>query len=192
MSAVAAPIALPQRRLVSILSPDRFDLLGADGSVLPAGSTDYAAFVDHLTGTVFGRTLAERLDQADAAEACDKLELLGFTDWRVPTRAELAPLIADAAEACDKLELLGFTDWRVPTRAELAPLIADGASEPATYAAIAPDTDDEWSYWTSSPVPGVEDYYFVVHFDGGDVYSSHRDNHRWVRPVRSLALPSGQ
>jgi hypothetical protein len=162
MSAVAAPIALPQRRLVSILSPDRFDLLGADGSVLPAGSTDYAAFVDHLTGTVFGRTLAERLDQADAAEACDKLELLGFTDWRVPTRAELAPLIAD------------------------------GASEPATYAAIAPDTDDEWSYWTSSPVPGVEDYYFVVHFDGGDVYSSHRDNHRWVRPVRSLALPSGQ
>ena len=45
----------------------------------------------------------------------------------------------------------------------------------------------------NQPVPGNEDYFFVVNFNNGNVNNNHRDNHNWVRPVRSLSpAPSSE
>ena len=98
---------------------------------------------------------------------------------------------ADADARVREFRLFDYTDWRLPTRKELFSLVVDGRCNPCCDPAIV-DMKSE-GYWSASPVPGNEDFFFVVYFhDGGFVYNLRRDDRRWVRPVRSLALPSGQ
>jgi len=146
-----------------ITKESRWTLHDAAGAVLPDNDPNWITLRDNLLLREYGRTLPKQLT------------------------------IAEAAKACAKLDIAGHTDWHHATREELLPLIKDGASKPATLPQIAADTKfDDW-YWTSTPVPGYEGYFFVVDFGGGDVSYGRRDNHRWVRPVRSLSpAPSSQ
>ncbi len=51
---------------------------------------------------------------------------------------------ADAVKACKALRLAGFSDWRLPTRAELLTLVDDTRHEPAIDVAAFPDTKSDW------------------------------------------------
>ncbi|MGB1560766.1 MAG: DUF1566 domain-containing protein [Sinimarinibacterium flocculans] len=105
-----------------------------------------------------------------------------------PTLGELTK--ADADARVRDFRLFDYADWRLPTRKELFSLVVDGRCDPCCDPAIV-DMKPE-GYWASSPVPGDEDYCFVVSFYHGYVYYDLRVYLRWVRPVRSLALPSGR
>ena len=70
-------------------------------STSTAGSdprTDHVAVIDHATGLMWavksiGDSDGDPMSQADCEKACSELRLLGFDDWRLPTRAELAALV---------------------------------------------------------------------------------------------------
>ncbi|HDS1633524.1 TPA: DUF1566 domain-containing protein [Stenotrophomonas maltophilia] len=76
--------------------------LFADGTNA-AGSdprTDHVAVIDHATGLMWavksiGDSDGDPMSQADCDKACRELRLLGYDDWGMPTRAELAALVDD-------------------------------------------------------------------------------------------------
>ncbi|HEL7612276.1 TPA: DUF1566 domain-containing protein [Stenotrophomonas maltophilia] len=76
--------------------------LFADGTNA-AGSdprTDHVAVIDHATGLMWavesiGDSDGDPMSQADCEKACSELRLLGFDDWRLPIRTELAALVDD-------------------------------------------------------------------------------------------------
>ncbi len=76
--------------------------LFADGTSA-AGSdprTDHVAVIDHATGLMWavksiGDSDGDPMSQADCEKACSELRLLGYDDWGMPTRAELAALVDD-------------------------------------------------------------------------------------------------
>ena len=64
--------------------------------------TDHVAVIDHGRGLMFAVESLGNPDDADdgishdhCVERCKELRLLGYDDWRLPTRAELAGLIDD-------------------------------------------------------------------------------------------------
>ncbi len=74
--------------------------LFADGTSA-AGSdprTDHVAVIDHATGLMWavksiGDSDGDPMSQADCEKTCANLQLLGYDDWRLPTRAELSALV---------------------------------------------------------------------------------------------------
>ncbi|QGM07108.1 DUF1566 domain-containing protein [Stenotrophomonas maltophilia] len=76
--------------------------LFADGTSA-AGSdprTDHVAVIDHASGLMWavksiGDNDGDPMSQADCEKACSELRLLGYDDWGMPTRAELASLVDD-------------------------------------------------------------------------------------------------
>ncbi|WP_164087202.1 DUF1566 domain-containing protein [Stenotrophomonas maltophilia] len=74
--------------------------LFADGASV-AGSdprTDHVAIIDHATGLMWavksiGDSDGDPMSQADCEKACSELRLLGYDDWRLPARTELAGLV---------------------------------------------------------------------------------------------------
>ena len=62
--------------------------------------TDHVAVIDHATGLMWavksiGDSDGDPMSQADCEKACANLQLLGYDDWRLPTRVELAALVDD-------------------------------------------------------------------------------------------------
>ncbi|MBA0449365.1 DUF1566 domain-containing protein [Stenotrophomonas maltophilia] len=62
--------------------------------------TDHVAVIDHATGLMWavksiGDSGGDPMSQADCEKACSELRLLGFDDWRLPIRTELAALVDD-------------------------------------------------------------------------------------------------
>ncbi|MBZ3927643.1 DUF1566 domain-containing protein [Xanthomonas citri] len=83
---------------------NRFTKLLADGSRLSDESTrtDHVAVIDNTTGLMWSvESLGDQQDadtgvSQDSCKArCSELRLLGFSDWRLPTRTELAGLVDD-------------------------------------------------------------------------------------------------
>ncbi|QGM11081.1 hypothetical protein EIELFIGP_01648 [Stenotrophomonas maltophilia] len=76
--------------------------LFADGTSA-AGSdprTDHVAVIDHATGLMWavksiGDSDGDPMSQVDCEKACRELRLLGYDDWGMPTRGELAALVED-------------------------------------------------------------------------------------------------
>ncbi|WP_164241994.1 DUF1566 domain-containing protein, partial [Stenotrophomonas maltophilia] len=73
------------------------DGTSADGS---DPRTDHVAVIDHATGLMWavksiGDSDGDPMSQADCEKACRELRLLGYDDWGMPTRAELAALVDD-------------------------------------------------------------------------------------------------
>jgi len=130
-----------------------------------------------------------------ALNADDNSPAAGYVDLSTnlmwgPTLGHM--IKADADKAVKECRVFGFKDWRLPTRKELFSLIEDGRSKPACSPLIEDMKFDD-AYWTDTPVPGYEGYFFVVGFGYGDVYDDHRGSRYWVRPVRSLSpAPSSQ
>ncbi|MGH7127793.1 MAG: redoxin domain-containing protein, partial [Planctomycetaceae bacterium] len=97
----------------------------------------------------------------------------------------------EAAEYAEKLKLGGLTDWRVPTKEELAaifpavtPPFQDTKYTPEPCCG-GPHERDTFAYWTSNLDPGVEDYAYVYQWyaDGGANNGFASKNYVYVRCV---------
>ncbi|MEB1146728.1 DUF1566 domain-containing protein [Xanthomonas campestris pv. campestris] len=82
----------------------RYTKVLADGTHLAASDsrTDHVAVIDNTTGLMWSvESLGDQKDadtgvSQDACKArCSELRLLGFSDWRLPTRTELSGLVDD-------------------------------------------------------------------------------------------------
>jgi len=144
----------PEAIAAAIRATPRFTKLLADGARLPLGSdrTDHVAVIDEHTGLMWSvESLGSTKDEDDGIshEACKK--------------------------RCAELNLLSFTDWRLPSRAELAGLIDDTTHEPAVDTNLFPRVKARWHWtstpcaWSSASAWVVSFYYGLVngnHRDG--------------------------
>lgn len=79
---------------------------------------------------------------------------------------------------------LGHADWRLPNRRELRSLVCHGASRPALPPGHPFRAVFLGWYWTSSTKAGQTAYAWNVHFEGGRMFYSRKDEHRLLWPVR--------
>ncbi len=89
-----------------------------------------------------------------------------------------------AIERLNRERFLGFSDWRLPNRRELRSLVFFQAKNPV----LPPDHPFEnvfhgW-YWTSTTAAINPRYAWNVHFGGGRMFYSHKEDERMVWPVR--------
>lgn len=91
-----------------------------------------------------------------------------------------------AINYCDGLNYAGQTDWRVPTRKELATLPDYGRSNPAIDAAIFPGTQSSKFWSSSSLVNGIlnNGRAWYVWFNVGGEFEGTNTTSRYVRCVR--------
>jgi hypothetical protein len=118
----------------------RFTRVLADGQYLKPDSdrTDHHAVIDHSTGLMWSvESLGDPSDEND-----------GITQEH-------------CIERCKQLRLLGYDDWRLPTRTELAALVDDTRHEPAIDTSLFPHVKPRWHWtstpaaWSSSAAWGV-------------------------------------
>ncbi len=92
----------------------------------------------------------------------------------------------EALAYCEGLSLGGFSDWRLPTLAELCALVERSIPPPGPMinTAYFPVTRSA-NYWTSSIFAPGADFVFYVDFGYGNVYDRHYKNYKYcVRAVR--------
>ena len=85
--------------------------------------TDHVAVIDNTRGLMFAVESLGDPDDADDGISHDH-----------------------CVERCKELRLLGYDDWRLPTRAELAGLIDDTRHEPAIDTRILPRVKPRWHW----------------------------------------------
>ncbi len=84
----------------------------------------------------------------------------------------------------NRSSFLGFSDWRMPNRAELRSLADHGARQPALPAGHPfQDVFLGWC-WTSTTKAGHEAYAWNMHLEGARLFFSRKDEHRLLWPVR--------
>ena len=126
-----------ERRWALIQSHAR---VAADGSYIAADDTitPHVAVVDNATGLMWS------------------VESLGD-----PSDEDSGLPHAECKKRCAELRLLGFDDWRLPTRAELAGLVDDTRHEPAIDTVLFPRVKPRWHWtstpaaWSSASAWGV-------------------------------------
>ena len=99
--------------------------IAADGTHLSPDdtTTPHVAVIDHTTGLMWA------------------VESLGD-----PSDSDAGLSQADCEKRCAELRLLGFDDWRLPTRTELAGLVDDTRHEPAIDTALFPRVRPSWHW----------------------------------------------
>jgi hypothetical protein len=120
----------------------------ANGTRIPASDprTDHVAVIDHAAGLMWSVDSLGDPDNPDDGIAHDH-----------------------CIERCKQLRLLGFDDWRLPTRAELAALVDDTRHEPAIDTNLFPRVKPRWHWtstaaaWSSASAWGVYFYYGGVY-----------------------------
>ena len=73
----------------------RFTKIGAAGQPLPADAAEWAAVLDEQSGLMWTAGEDKPMVWKKTGAYATKLQIAGFTDWRVPTRAELILLVDD-------------------------------------------------------------------------------------------------
>jgi hypothetical protein len=133
----------------------RFTKIGADGAKLPDDATEWVAALDNTTQLIWTVNETARQTWKKAQAAVKKLDIAGFTDWRLPTIEELF-LLADRTR-----------------------------HSPAIDTAFFPDCKSEWYWTStpSAYSPGV--YAWFVLFSYGGAYWLDQGNGAFVRAVRA-------
>ncbi|WP_022853277.1 Lcl C-terminal domain-containing protein [Thermodesulfatator atlanticus] len=81
---------------------------------------------------------------------------------------------------------LGFGDWRLPNRRELESLIFFEAKNPALPPELPFENVFHGWYWTSTTAVINPQYAWNIHFGGGRIFYSKKDEERLVWPVRGI------
>ena len=136
----------PDRRWRVVPSHTR---IAADGAHLPASdtATPHVAVIDHATGLMW--TVESLGDPDDADEGLPH---------------------AECEKRCAELRLLGFDDWRMPTRAELAALVDDTRHEPAIDTALFPRVKPRWHWTSTPAAWSSASAWVVYFYDGSVYY----------------------
>ena len=143
---------------------NRFTKISATGERLPSEATDHVAVIDSTSNL----------------------------QWLVPYATKKQVDHSKAADAVAKLDTLGFTDWRLPTRAELLTLVDDTRHNPAIDIDAFPGTKSDWHWTSTPAAWSPSDAAWIVYFDGGGCYNAPRSYDACVRAVRSVVPASGQ
>ena len=140
----------------------RFQKISSTGEPLSAEATDHAVVLDTITGLMWSANDvgSKELTHKAAEKAVAKLELAGFTDWRLPTVEELF-LLADRSRY-----------------------------NPAIDTAAFPSCKSSWYWSSSPGASSPADGAWIVGFSYGHAYSDYRDGTAFVRAVRSVAPAS--
>ncbi|MCP4701023.1 MAG: DUF1566 domain-containing protein [Gammaproteobacteria bacterium] len=92
----------------------------------------------------------------------------------------------DAKTECDKLELAGTADWRLPRIEELSGIVDYEEYQPAIDQNIFSDIKTFRSYWSASPVVDDDTQAWLVNFHMGEVVMEGTDDTALVRCVHVL------
>jgi hypothetical protein len=133
----------------------RFTKIGADGAKLPDDATEWVAALDNTTQLIWTVNETARQTWKKAQAAVKKLDIAGFTDWRLPTIEELF-LLADRTR-----------------------------HSPAIDTAFFPDCKSEWYWTSTPSAfsPGV--FAWIVFFDYGSAFWCDQGSDHYVRAVRA-------
>ena len=96
----------------------------------------------------------------------------------------------EAEKAATALRAGDFTDWRLPTRAELLTIVDDTRSDPAINTDYFRDCVSNWYWTSTPYAGSPAEFAWVVDFSDGAAYCFHRDSYGFVRAVRSVRAPS--
>lgn len=134
---------------------NRFTKIDAAGAKLADDATEWVAVLDNTTALV----------------------------WTVKETKPLTWQKAQAAVA--KLDVAGFTDWRLPTVEELFLLADRTKHSPAIDTAFFPDCKSEWYWTSTPAACSPGDCAWVVSFSNGVAYWGSQDSGNLVRAVRA-------
>jgi hypothetical protein len=103
-----------------------------------------------------------------------------FTDFLAKMNCEVS------SDGTCGLALAGFTDWCIPTIAELRTILTaespNCSSTPCIDPIFGPTAAD--FYWSSTSSAGVPAFVWLVGFNGGDVAAYFKDSTLFARAVR--------
>jgi hypothetical protein len=159
-----AGIDVQADRAVSKTDQPRFIKLGEAGQPLSPDAATWSAVHDTTMGLIWSADNAgdKRLTHAKAKAKCERLELAGASDWRLPTRTELLTLVDDARH------------------------------DPAIDTAFFPKTESAYYWTSTPCAWRPASAAWCVYFSFGDVYGYFHDLDCFVRAVRLASPASGQ
>ena len=138
-----------------------FVKIAANGKPAKANAKRHAAAIDTRTGLMWS-----------AADACAPATL------------------SAATEACEKLQLAGFTDWRLPTFEELVLLADRSRYNPAIDTDAFPTCKGGWYRTSTPAASSPSGFAWGVYFLNGSAYCGHQNSPGRVRAVRSVSAPA--
>lgn len=128
------------------------------------------------TGLMWQQAYTPKTTWQDALVACEKLELGGFSDWRLPNAHELQSVVDynRSWPAADR------TLWKLPRPKSMERPITEGATEFEKKHGV----DKRFCFWSSSEYASNADKAWNVDFKIGRFYSSTKEMGLLYRAVR--------